>query len=455
MLTTSDDRRRACAEHFTPQSCAVTHARESAARAPVSEAVATPEPVTPGPERHSIMALLPVMAVVSIAFLMIGFALPVLPLHVHLGLGLSTFVVGLVTGSQFAAALISRVWAGHYADSRGAKRAVVAGLVTAVVSGLLYLVSLGLAGAPWMSVGILLVGRGLLGGAESFIITGAAAWGLALAGPQNAGRVIAWVGMAMFAAMALGAPVGTTLYALGGFAAVAVATALIPLLTLLLVAPLRPVSSQRGAPAGFLKVAGAVWMPGLGSAFSSVGFGAMIAFSSLLATERGWSPVWLTFSAFAFALVAARLFFGHVPDRLGGAKVALVCVFIEAGGLALMWLAPGRGVAALGAALTGLGYSLVYPGLGVEAVRRAPPQSRGLAMGAYTVFLDVALGFGSPALGLIADRAGLGSVFLASALIVCCAAAIATRLIVSPWRARAFSGTADTGFPRENATTKG
>src|SRR5438045_2029775 len=56
-----------------------------------------------GVQSRSMTALLPIMAVVSVAFLVIGFALPVLPLHVHKGLGLSTFVVGLVTGSQFAA----------------------------------------------------------------------------------------------------------------------------------------------------------------------------------------------------------------------------------------------------------------------------------------------------------------------------------------------------------------
>src|SRR5436305_14283683 len=161
--------------------------------------------------------MLPIMAVVLIAFLVIGLALPVLPLHVHQGLGLSTFVVGLVTGSQFAASLISRVWSGHYADSKGAKRAVVVGLLTAVAGGLLYLLSLGFVGTPWLSIAILLSGRALLGGAESFVITGAVIWGLALAGPRNAGRVIAWVGMSMFAALALGAPVGITLYAIGGF----------------------------------------------------------------------------------------------------------------------------------------------------------------------------------------------------------------------------------------------
>jgi MFS family permease len=100
------------------------------------------------------------------------------------------------------------VWSGHYADGRGAKRAVVAGLLTAAVAGLLYLLSLRFTGAPWLSVTILLLGRALLGGAESFIITGAVSWGLALVGPESAGRVIAWVGMAMFAALALGAPLG-------------------------------------------------------------------------------------------------------------------------------------------------------------------------------------------------------------------------------------------------------
>lgn len=379
--------------------------------------------------KRSIAALMPIMAVVLIAFLIIGLALPVLPLHVHRGLRLSAFVVGLVTGSQFGASLISRVWAGHYADRGGAKRAVIAGLITATASGLLYLLSLRFVGTPWLSVTILLLGRGLLGAAESLIITGSVSWGLAVVGSESAGRVIAWIGMAMFAALAVGAPLGTALYAIGGFAAIAAATILVPLVTLLLVAPLSPVAPLGGTRPALLTVARVVWMPGLGSALSSIGFGAIIAFGSLLSAERGWSPVWLIFTCFAVSLVAARLLLGHVPDQVGGARVALVCVFVQAAGLALIWLAPTGALAAAGAALAGFGYSLVYPGLGVEAVRRAPEESRGLAMGAYTVFLDVALGFGSPALGLIAGWTGLGSVFLTSTSVVLCAALVAFRLL--------------------------
>jgi MFS family permease len=394
----------------------------------MSMTIYTPVQVS-APPKATVKAIAPVMAAVFIAFLVIGMALPVLPLHVHNGLGLSTFVVGLVAGSQFAASLFSRVWAGQYADSRGAKRAVLAGLFVAAASGLLYLFSLRYAHTPQISVAILLLGRALLGAAESFIITGAVSWGLRLAGLDSAGRVIAWMGMAMFAAFAVGAPAGTALYAFGGFAAVAVATALVPLLTVALIIPLAPVPTEGGVRPPLLSVMGAVWLPGVGSAFSSIGFGAIIAFGSLLSAERGWSPVWLIFSAFAVSLVVARAVFGHLPDRLGGAPVALVCAIIEAAGLALIWLAPGEIFAAAGAALAGFGYALVYPGLGVEAVRRAPPQSRGLAMGAYTAFLDLALGLGSPALGLIAKGAGLNAVFFVSAMIVLAAAPVAFLLL--------------------------
>jgi predicted MFS family arabinose efflux permease len=144
--------------------------------------------------------------------------------------------------------------------------------------------------------------------------------------------------------------------------------------------------------------------------------------------------VWLGITAFAAAFMLARVVFGHLPDRIGGAKVAFVSVFIEAAGLALIWLASSLGVAVAGAVVTGFGYALVYPGLGVEAVRRVPPQSRGLAMGTYTAFFDLGIAVASPALGLVAGAAGLSAVFLVSTLVVLCAAATAAWLLQQPAR---------------------
>lgn len=384
-------------------------------------------PATPplSPDRSVAWVLAPIMAAVFIGFLIIGMAMPVLPLHVHQTLGLGNFAVGLVAGSQFAASLLTRMAAGRFADSRGGKRAVVLGLAGAAVAGGLYLLSLRFVDAPQLSVGVLLLGRALLGAAESFIITGAVGWGLHLAGPAHTGKVIAWVGSAMYGAFAIGAPIGTALHAAWGFAAIALATGLMPLLTLLVVLPLRALVPQVQAKPSFLRVLGAVWVPGMGLAFSSIGLGAITAFVALLFSARGWDGGWQAFTAFAVAFIAARTFGGHLPDRFGGARVALASALVEAGGLAMIWLATVPAVALAGAALAGLGYSLVYPGLGVEAVRRAPPESRALAMGAYTACLDLALGVAGPALGLMADRTGLPTVFLVSAVLVLCSAGVA------------------------------
>jgi hypothetical protein len=53
-------------------------------------------------------------------------------------------------------------------------------------------------------------------------------------------------------------------------------------------------------------------------------------------------------------------------------------------------------------------------------------------MGAYTAFLDLALGIASPLLGLIASGAGIGAVFLASAILVLSASTIAASLLRMP-----------------------
>jgi predicted MFS family arabinose efflux permease len=76
--------------------------------------------------------------------------------------------------------------------------------------------------------------------------------------------------------------------------------------------------------------------------------------------------------------------------------------------------------------------NLVYVGLGVETVKRAAPESRRLAMDSYTRFLELALGFGGPMLGLVRDRVGTRSVFLVGAL-----CSIAALVISALWR---FSG---------------
>lgn len=382
------------------------------------------------PQHSASLVLLPVMVAVLVAFLIIGLALPVLPLHVKNTLGYGTLTIGLVAGAQFATSLLSRIWAGSFSDRYGAKRCVISGLVIASASGFLYLISLFFIARPVVSVGILLLGRALLGAAESFIITGSVSWGLGMVDRDYAGRVIAWTGTAMFAAMAFGGPFGSLLFVSYGFVSIALVTILLPVLTLAFLIRFKPVPpSPRTVQTSLKTILKQVWMPGVGAAFSSIGYCSILAFSSLFYAEQFWQPVWLAFTAFGAALITARLVAGQLPDRFGGAKTALIFVLVQVAGLLMMCFARNVMVASAGAAIAGFGYSLVYPGFGVEVVRDTRPENRGLALGVYTAFLDVAMAAGSPVLGGIAGLAGLNAVFLASAIIVSCAALIAVRLL--------------------------
>lgn len=375
------------------------------------------------------LKLAPIALAVFIAFLTIGIQLPVLPLHLHDALGMGPTVVGLVIGAQFAAALLSRSWAGNFADMRGAKRAVVTGFFAASASGLIYLASLAFIDMPVASVWVLVAARVLLALGESLVVTGTMGWGIGLVGPQNGGKVMAWLGISIYAAFALGAPVGVAINHYRGFVGIAVATMVIPLLALVIISTVRPIAPTATRRTPFYKVLGAVWGPGMGLALSSVGFGVITAFIALLFAAKDWGNSSLAFTAFGIAFIAARIFFGHLPDKLGGAKVALVCVVIEAIGQLLIWRADTVSLAYLGAALTGFGYSLAFPGFGVEAMRRAPPQTRGLAMGAYVAFLDISLGITSPVAGALATAWGVDVVYLAGAVAVALSFVVALMLL--------------------------
>ena len=95
-----------------------------------------------------------------------------------------------------------------------------------------------------------------------------------------------------------------------------------------------------------------------------------------------------------------------------------------AGRVFLLWRAPAEWVAFAGATLSGLGYSLVFPALGVEAVRRVPLPSRGTALSVYTVFSDVSFFLVGPLAGAVIGVWGYASAFLFALISVVSALAI-------------------------------
>ncbi len=214
-----------------------------------------------------------------------------------------------------------------------------------------------------------------------------------------------------------------------------------PLLAIPVALALRglPGATQLRAP--FLGVVRAIWAPGLGMVLASAGFGTIAAFLALHYAARGWTGAGLALTAFGAAYILTRLLFAGLPDRLGGTRVAMISLSIEAAGLLLIAFAPRPLVALLGAAVTGLGYSMVFPSLGVEAIRRVPAESRGVALGAFLACFDLGLGAAGPAMGLVAGGFGLPAAFIA-------AAAAALLSIVLVWTAGAAAAGPERGHLR-------
>lgn len=380
----------------------------------------------------SLSTLTPLLIIVFTNYLIIGTAMPVVPLYVSHELGFGTLMVGITVSCEFIAALISRVYSGHHADVNGPKKTVAIGLIAGITAGILYFTSLSTASMPTIAIVLLVLARTILGISESFVITGTLVWGLSIFGVANAGKVIAWLGTALWAAYAAGAPLGTLLYERYGFLSTSLLTVILPLLTAFMVIPLKAPALKKKASNGLkdmAQVIKSVWLPGVGLAFTAAGFGSITTFGALLFAHENWPSAWLLFSSLSVAFILGRLFFGHLPDKVGGAKIALVCVIVEAVGSLMIGLTPAAMFAFAGAAVTGLGYALVYPGFGLEAVRLSPPENQGMAMGTYTAFLDLALGITGPALGLVADATGLKSVFIVSSVLVFCAFPIAVILL--------------------------
>lgn len=380
--------------------------------------------------------LAPICALVFFEFLAMGIPLAVLPARVHGTLGFATFVVGLVIGAQSWATLATRHAAGTRTDEHGPRRAAVVGLSVSALAGMMYVASAAVPSAG-ASLAILLAGRGLLGLGESLVITGALAWGVALAGRERSGIVMAWVGIAMYGALAVGAPLGAALDGASGFVGMSLAAAMAPVLGLVAMAAARPVAPAGGARLPFYRVARLIWLPGAGLSLSALGFGAIAAFAPLYFTEHAWSHAALGMTAFGAAFVLARLIFGGLPDRIGGARVAVASTAVATVGQLGLWFASSGLMAIAAAALTGFGFSLAFPSFGVEAIRRVPPQNRGVALGAYTASFDLTMGVGVPLLGIIVGTFGYRAAFGAGAVAGLAALVLSLTLLRAGSSARA------------------
>ncbi len=359
-----------------------------------------------------------------LAYLVIGLQLAVLPPFVHDELGYGAVLAGLVISTQYIATLLSRGFAGRTSDTAGPKRAALIGMAACGASAVLMILAALLRPWPLASFALVLLGRLALGVGESCVGTGCIMWGIGRVGPAHTAKVISWNGVATYGALAAGAPLGVLLAGMFGFVAIGVAGALLMILGLLAAwrRPAAQVASGERLP--MHHVFGRVLPYGMGLALGAVGFGALATFVTLYYAAMGWSGAAATLSVFGACFVGVRLVFGGSISRFGGYRVALVSFVVEFAGLIVLAAAGSAGMAMFGGALTGLGFSLIFPALGVEAVQRVTLSNRGSALGAYSVFTDLALGVAGPLGGWLVSGGRYGPLFAVAA----CFTAIAVGL---------------------------
>ena len=353
-----------------------------------------------------------IIAALLCGYLAVGLPLPVIPLFVHDKLGFSNLIVGLVIGIQFLATVLTRGYAGRLTDHHGGKRSMLQGAAVCALGGLFYLIAAIPGLSPTISLTIIVLGRLVAGFGESQLVTGGVSWSIASVGPPRAGMSMSWTGIAMFAALAIGAPIGMALYQTYGLEAAMVACIVAPLIAAVIAFREQSYTSPAGQRLPFYRVIGQIWREGFGLMLQGVGLSGLTAFASLFFAARHWDHAGLVMTAFGTGFIFIRVVLGSLPDRMSGYRVALSSMLVEAVGQVMLWGAQHEIVALAGALVTGLGCALVFPALGVEALKRVLPANRGSAMGAFVAFLDIAYGLSGPAAGVIAGHFGYAAVYL-------------------------------------------
>ena len=393
-------------------------------------AISLAEPIADKPSRFGITGqIVGFTSFTFIVYLAIGLPLATLPAYVHLRMGFSAALAGLVISVQYIATFLSRPWAGHISDHAGAKIAVIWGMAMCAGSGALLLAAAWFYARPELSITCLIASRLVLGVGESLGSTGATLWGISAVGQQNTAKVISFNGISTYGALALGAPLGVVLESHFGLASLGFLTLGLCAASVVFAMAKQAVPVIAGEHLPFQSVLGRVAPHGIALALGGVGYSVLATFVTLFYASRHWDGAALCLTGFGAAFITARLTFIRTINHFGGFPVGITCLAVESLGVLLLWRASSPWLAFAGATVAGFGFSLVFPALGVEAVRGVPERSRGTALSVYTVFADVSFFLVGPVAGAVIGAFGYGSVFLFA--LVCVLASLAIVLVLA------------------------
>jgi predicted MFS family arabinose efflux permease len=254
-------------------------------------------------------------------------------------------------------------------------------------------------------------------------------WAILIVGDEHTGKIISYNGIASYGALAVGASLGVIIDQIAGLPAIGILITLIGL-TGWAIARRRPAIKSKavGIREPFLKVFRIVTPYGATLAIGGLGFGSISTFITLYYASNTWSGAVYCLSVFSIMFILGRIAFESAIDKYGGMRTAIACLSVEALGLLVIWQAPNPALALTGAGIAGFGFSLLFPALGVMAVKAAPAANRGSALAGYGLFIDLSLGLTGPLFGFVAGNLGMNRLYAAACIIVLIGLLIAIKL---------------------------
>lgn len=371
------------------------------------------------PPKNINLKLISYVSFTFVGYFIIGLSLSVLPIFISKSLGYSLLIAGMVISLQYISTFFLRAYSGKIIDGKGPKPAVLFSMIGFSLTGIFLILAYYFKFSPILSLSFLIITRLLTGCAEGMVGASPINWAIMDLGEKHTAKIISYNGVACYGALAIGASLGIVIehkFSLYGIGILSIILGIIGFLfakTKENKTNLNPQENQ-----SFWKVLGKVAPFGVCLALGGIGFASISTFITLYYNYFHWNNGALCLSIFGGLFVAGRLVFSNVINNYGGIKVAIACLLVETIGLLIIAFATNAQMALVGAGVTGLGFSLIFPALGVVAIKSVSPSSQGSALAGYGLFIDISLGVAGPIIGSVADFFGMQFIFPFSAAMV-------------------------------------
>lgn len=318
--------------------------------------------------------------------------IPELPAYLEsMGGGhLKGYIIALFT----LTAGLSRPFSGKIADNAGRVPVIIFGIAVSVACAVLYAITTG--------VFVFLLLRLVHGMSTGFTPTGVSAYIADVVPPNKRGEAMGYVGLAGSIGMAAGPLAGSSIALHLGLDAMFYASAVVGVLSILLLFRLpETLSNPQTVAWGMLKInrheifEKTALPAAIVIALTSVGFGTVLTLAPDKSSFLGISNKGLIFASFTLSSLLVRVVAGRISDIYGRIKPLYVSTLLIGFSMLLMGLAPNTFWFMTAGVLFGLGIGINSPTLFAWAIDRCEQHHYGRALATVFIGLEVGIGAGS------------------------------------------------------------